>query len=123
MDIDYIWIPGNVPSSKNSKVWTGKYLVHSATCTRYIEEVKWIYVKEKDKFLKMIEGKEPPYTVSFKFLRGSRRKFDYINAAQIVQDLMVKFGWIEDDNCKFLIPHFDVYEYNKEEPGVFIKVL
>ena len=76
-----------------------------------------------EKYEGMIENKEIPYRISFKFHRSSRRKFDYINPAQTIQDLMVKYGWIEDDNCLFMIPSFEEYEYNKENPGVTIKVL
>mgnify|MGYP003154210750 CR=1 FL=1 len=71
----------------------------------------------------MIKEKEAPYKISFKFHRSTRRKFDYINPAQTVQDLMVKYNWIEDDNCNYIIPYFEEYEYNKEKPGVTIKVL
>ena len=120
---DEIFITGNVPSSKNGKRWTGKYLIHSKTTMNYIKETKEEYVKYKDKFHNMIENKQPPYKISFTFHRGSRRKFDYINPAQTVQDLMVKYQWIEDDNCMFIIPYFEEYDYNKENPGVTIKVL
>ena len=118
-----IFISGNVPSSKNGKRWTGKYLIHSKTVMTYIKNSKNEYVENKEKFLNMIENKEIPYRISFKFHRSSRRKFDYINPAQTIQDLMVKYGWIEDDNCLFMIPSFEEYEYNKENPGVKIKVL
>ena len=57
------------------------------------------------------------------FLRSSKRKFDYINPAQTVQDLMVKYDWIEDDNCDIIVPHFSGYRVDKENPGVIIKVL
>ncbi len=120
---EWIFIPGNVPSSKNSKQWTGKYLVHSKTASRYIKSTSQLYENNKEYFRKMVEELQPPYTISFKFYRGSKRKFDYINAAQIVQDLMVKHEWIEDDNCEYLIPYFEVYEYSKENPGVEIRVI
>ena len=71
----------------------------------------------------MIAGLEFPVVVSFKFIRGSRHKFDYINPAQTVQDLMVKNGWIEDDNANFLIPVFEKYSYDKKNPGVKIRLL
>jgi Holliday junction resolvase RusA-like endonuclease len=71
----------------------------------------------------MLEGKDKPYKVSFKFIRKSRHKFDYVNPLQTVLDLMVKYLWIEDDNADEIIPSFEPYEYNKEEPGVIIKIL
>jgi len=36
---------------------------------------------------------------------------------------MVKYGWIEDDNAEFIIPAFEQYTYNKEEPGVWIELI
>ena len=118
-----IFIPGNVPTSKNSKRWTGKYLINSKTVMNYIKNTKDVWLENKDCFLSMIENKEMPYTISFKFIRNSRRKFDYINPAQTVQDLMVKYDYIEDDNCDCMVPCFEQYEYNKEQPGVIIKIL
>ena len=37
-----IFIAGNVPSSKNGKRWTGKYLIHSKTVMNYIKKTKQI---------------------------------------------------------------------------------
>lgn len=117
-----IFIAGNVPSSKNSKRWTGKMLINSKTVMRYIKETKKQYVLNCQVFKEMTVGLEYPIVVSFKFIRGSKHKFDYINPAQTVQDLMVKNYWIEDDNMNYIIPHFEPYEYDKENPGVEIKV-
>ena len=61
--------------------------------------------------------------ISFLFIRGSRHKFDYINPAQTVQDDMVKYGWIEDDNAEFIIPGFEQYTYDKDNPGVWIELI
>jgi len=118
-----IFIPGNVPSSKNSKRWTGKMLINSKTVMRYIKETQGYYLEYKIPFKKQLQQKEFPVKISFKFIRGSRHKFDYINPAQTVQDLMVKNGWIEDDNAEFMIPVFEQYEYNKDNPGVYITII
>tara|TARA_R100000458_G_scaffold19814_1_gene17522 strand:+ start:660 stop:1025 length:366 start_codon:yes stop_codon:yes gene_type:complete len=121
--MDEIFIAGNVPSSKNGKRWTGKYLIHSKTVMNYIKNTKEDWLKNKEKFEQLIQNKELPYKVSFKFIRNSRRKFDYINPCQTVQDLMVKYEYIQDDNCENVIPFFEEYEYNKENSGVIIKIL
>ena len=118
-----IFIPGNVPSSKNSKRWTGKMLINSKTTMKYISKTKGDYLINKPKFIKLLKGKSKPYKISFKFIRGTKHKFDYINPCQTVQDLMVKNKWIDDDNCNEIIPIFEKYEYNKEKPGVIISVL
>ena len=118
-----IFIPGNVPSSKNSKRWTGKMLINSKTVMKYIKETKGYYLQYKKDFQQLTENKEYPVTVSFQFIRGSKHRFDYINPAQTVQDLMVKNNRIEDDNCEYIIPHFEPYKYDKENPGVYITII
>tara|TARA_R110002020_G_scaffold334733_1_gene549964 strand:- start:212 stop:574 length:363 start_codon:yes stop_codon:yes gene_type:complete len=118
-----IFIPGNVPSSKNSKRWTGKMLINSKTVMNYIKESKGYYLEYKNQFKKELKQHEYPVKISFKFIRKSKHKFDYINPAQTVQDLMVKNGWIEDDNAEFMIPVFEQYEYDKEKPGVYITII
>tara|TARA_A100001201_G_C4091645_1_gene202323 strand:- start:2184 stop:2759 length:576 start_codon:yes stop_codon:yes gene_type:complete len=123
-----IFIPGNVPSSKNSKQWTGKMLIHSKPTRNYIRDTKQHYIQAKEEFKSQVidkAGIEPSYPIhiDFYFVRSSRRKFDYINPAQTVQDLMVKYGWIDDDNCDIIVPHFSGYHVDKDKPGVIIKVL
>ena len=118
-----IFIPGNVPSSKNSKQWTGKMLINSKATRRYIAETKGEYMKNKMKFRKMLKGKKKPYKVYFQFIRGTRHRFDYINPCQTVQDLMVQYDYIQDDNCDCILPVFGEYLYNKEKSGVLIEVL
>ena len=81
-----IFIAGNVPSSKNGKRWTGKYLIHSKTVMNYIKNTKEDWINNENKFKELIKDKEVPYEIEFTFLRNSRRKFDYINPCQTVQD-------------------------------------
>ncbi len=124
MVIFSIYIPGDVPSSKNSKIWTGKYLVHSKTAGKYIAKIKSIFVNKKIlmEFTRALKKVNPPYTMSFTFIRGSKRKFDYVNMAQLPLDLMVKYEWIIDDNADYVIPVFKQYLYRKEYPGVIITI-
>ena len=139
-DVDIIFIEGNVPSLKNSKQFiperitkNGKrirsMLIPSKTVTKYLKahEYQFMDAKIRNKFLTQRNGRTP-VIVGFHFVRGTRHRFDFGNACQIVQDLMVKHNWIEDDNMDYLIPApFRMnklwYTYNKEKPGVFIKVL
>lgn len=115
-----IFIPGNVPSSKNSKVWTGKFFVWSKACNKYVKESKDFWIENKQSFLLEVKGKKKPYKVHFKFIRNSKHRFDYVNPLQTILDLMVKYEWIEDDNADIIMPIFDVYEYNKNNGGVYI---
>lgn len=116
-----IFIRGNVPSSKNSKVWTGRILVWGKTAQRYIKETEYEWAINAKVFKGMIH--EYPIRCSLRFIRGSHHKFDYVNPTQTILDLMVKYGWITDDNADIIIPVFEQYEYNKENPGVYINIL
>ena len=117
------WIPGNVPSSKNGRRWTGKYFIASKAVMNYRKATKDIYLGYTKDFKKALKDHDLPVKICFEFVRGSRHKFDYINPAQTVQDDMVKYGWIEDDNAEFIIPAFEKYSYDKKNPGVWIEIL
>jgi len=118
-----IYIHGNVSSSKNSKQWTGKYLINGKTTREYIKNTRTEYREGKAKFKELTKDLSPPYHVSFYFIRSTRRKFDYINPAQTVQDLMVKNFWIEDDDITNIVPYFTGYEVDKETAGVVIDIV
>lgn len=123
-----IFIRGNVPSSKNSKQFVtlknGKTaLISSKIVQNYVKNSKAEWLINKQKFLKIIAGKEKPYNIKLYFVRDSRRKFDYINAAQIIFDLMQDYGYIEDDDTTNVIPVFSGFTVNKEKAGVWIDVI
>lgn len=128
-----IFINGNTPSSKNSKriiaitsKKTGKKttrLINSEVTEKYIKNSKADWVLNKRNFLKMLVDKEKPYRIELYFIRDSRRKFDYINAAQIIFDLMQEYGYIEDDDSTNVIPVFKGFEVDKARAGVEIRVL
>ena len=117
------FIPGNVPSSKNGRRWTGKYFIASKTVMKYRKDTQSYYKKYAKEFSKELKKHTLPVKVSFTFIRGTRHKFDYINPAQTVQDDMVKHGWIEDDNMNFMIPVFEEVQYDKKNPGVIIEII
>lgn len=123
MNYKSIFIKGNVPSSKNSKRWTGKMLINSKTVMRYKKNTCDEWWSNCLKFKEMIQDKSKPYKIGFYFIRDSKRKFDYINAAQLPLDLMQEFDWIEDDNMENVIPVFLGYEVDKENPGIRIEIL
>lgn len=78
---------------------------------------------KKGEFHKMIDGLEPPFQVAFQFIRDSKRRFDFHNAIHVVADMMVDYGWMEDDNADVFVPVFLPYEYKKNDGGVKIYVL
>lgn len=145
------FIPGNVPSLKNSKVKTSKGIFPSKTVSKYLKSFGIIsYSSEKkvisiqktfkgNKFIDYFKEEELnrinqlrqeniPICLGFHFIRDSKRRFDFGNACQIICDLMTAYDIIEDDNMNCLIP-FPImvndrwFSYDKENPGVLIKVI
>lgn len=117
------FIPGNVPSSKNGRRWTGKYFIASKSVMNYRKATKSYYEKFAPLFREELKNHKLPVSIAFTFVRGTKHKFDYINPAQTVQDDMVKHGWIEDDNAEYILPVFIQYSYDKTNPGVFIEII
>lgn len=118
-----LFIPGNVASSKNSKQWTGKFLVSSKTTQNYTKATSAFYSILKHEFKEMVKDQPKPYKIGFYFIRDSKRKFDFVNVAQLPFDLMVKNGWIEDDNADEVIPVFLGYHVDKLKAGLEITVI
>lgn len=139
-----VFIEGNIPSLKNSKVKTSRGVFHSKTVKKFLQQIgilkysaskkEVIFYKTRDcKFpydeLKKEIGnkKNSQLKIGFHFVRNSKRKFDFHNAVQIVADLLVAFDLIEDDNMDYFIPipfkiNKEYYSYNPDNPGVFIKI-
>lgn len=118
-----IFLKGNVPSSKNSKQWTGRMLIQSKTVRNYLKQYEIQYKLKANEFKELIKNKQKPYYIGFYFIRNSKRKFDYNNLTQLPQDLMVKNGWLEDDNADYIVPIGLGYTVNKANSGVIITVL
>ena len=118
-----IYLKGNVPSSKNSKRWTGRNLIPSKTVENYLEQYEIQYKLYANKFKELIKNKKPPYYIGFYFIRNSKRKFDYNNLTQLPQDLMVKYKWLDDDNADYIVPIGLGYTVNKAKAGLIITVL
>lgn len=117
------FISGNVPSSKNSKQWTGKFFIWSKLARKYVINTEEQWIDNSSNFSSIFNNLPKPVRVEFLFIRNSKRKFDYVNPLQTVLDLMVRYKWIEDDNADIIIPVFKEYEYNKTNPGVIITIL
>ncbi len=118
-DLDYmgdptIFIPGEVPSNKS---------LGQPVHVEYIEATEIYYANFRLKFLKLAKNKKKPLKVKFTFIRRDLKRFRYITAAQIVQDLMFRHAWLEDDSADFLVPYFEEYQVDKYNPGVIIEVL
>ena len=54
--------------------------------------------------------------------RKTKRDFDYNNIIQGLQDMMVKAGYLPDDNANYITPHFEDYEVDKRSPRTILSV-
>lgn len=136
-----IWIDGNVPSLKNSKIATSRGVFMSKTCKRYLQALGIQKYSVKDRVVTgyktrpnlFWEAVKPVFgafdnqkvMVSFYFIRDSKRKFDIINAQQIICDLLVAHRIIQDDDADHLLPAVRlidgrVYHIDKSKPGVWL---
>lgn len=140
-----IWIPGNVPSSKNSRINTNRGSFASKTVKAYLNKLgiqsyssskKLVkgYVNKpnlieelKEEFNKQIKGKKLPLEIGFHFVRDSKRKFDFHNIVQVILDLLTAHDIIIDDNMDCVIPYAlkldnKWYSTDKENSGVWITI-
>lgn len=137
-----IFIPFNVPSSKNSKA-NGRF--HSKTVMNYLrslniqgysasrKEVKEYKNPNRPNLFRQyvgtfFEGTEHPILLGMHFVRDSRRKADFHNLCHIVLDLLVAHDYIIDDNmnCVFPVPlkvQGNWYSVDKHNPGVYLKII
>lgn len=116
-----IFIKGNVPSLKNSKIATKRGLFMSKTCRKYLQKIgikKYSGAKKtvleytntnRPNLFKMavgryFDGVVYPCVIGFHFVRDTKRKFDFHNAVQIIADLLVAHDYIEDDDMAHFIP-------------------
>ena len=142
-----IWISGNVPSLKNSKVKTSRGIFSSKTVKKYLANLgiqrysssrkEVIGYKTRPnifqeqivpQIIELLENKEPPFEIGFHFVRGTKHKFDFNNANQLIADLIVAHEVLEDDNMDYFIPFAlkiddKFYSVDKLNPGVWIKII
>lgn len=124
-----ITIYGELYSSKNSRQiyfnkYTGRrYVVKSeAAQADEVELINKLTCVKVD-FKKALRGKLKPYHIKFKIYRQTKRRFDYINIIQNLQDCMVKAGLLDDDNANEILPVFDEYSVDSIKPRVEIEIL
>jgi hypothetical protein len=137
-----VFLPGNVPSLKNSRgVGSFGQSFNSKTVQKYLRSfgivnysskkktVKLINKKSENLFAKYFEGIvfENPLRIGFHFVRGTRHKFDFTNMVQIIADLFTAHGFIEDDNMDCFLPYplereNRYYSIDKNNPGVWLEL-
>ena len=120
-----IVIEGELYSSKNSRMMvfreTGKpLLLKSSACQKHIRTLEYQLKINRWKFLEMAKNEDKPYRLHFRIFRKTRRKCDFINIIQQLQDSMVACGWIEDDDYSNLLPVFEEMQFDAKNPRVEI---
>lgn len=114
----------NVPSSKNSKTWTGKILIKNKLCQEYIKWAKPLLAANKPLWDTQMQRVEQfPIKVKFYFYRDSKRHWDFINIVQILADLLQSEGYIENDDTSHFIPVYAGEEITKKpQSGVKFRI-
>lgn len=118
---DWIEFTGlNVPSSKNSKIWTGKILIKSKLCQRYIKWAEPLFKANKPLWESQMQKVEQlPIKVEYYFYRDSKRHWDLINILQIIADIMQAEGYLENDDTAHFIPYYAGEEVVKKDKAGF----
>lgn len=117
-------------SSKNSKTFirlkNGRtVLVKSKQAAKQDKALKEILNKPENREIwqNMLIGKTYPVKLGIYIYRKTRVKFDYINIVQGLFDMLVKEGYIPDDDSNTIIPVFLGHEVDKENPRVILSIL
>lgn len=139
-----IWIPKNVPSSKNNREigyyflkphdtssWYVKIgetfrkirptLRSSDRTENYVKEVVEHLIANRQKFNELVKGFDKPYIIQVHFVRDSKRSYDYINAYQILADCLSGHYWEKDKKIPLKAVQF--IEDDDMANVVFIPVL
>lgn len=140
--VDMVFVPGNIPSLKNSKVKTSRGIFHSPTVSKFIKSLGIQHFNSRKKEVKgykdplrpnqfealrtsfeaMKCGKGEPLIIGYHQVRNSKRLFDFSNSVELVQDLMTAHDFIEDDNVKYVFPvpmSIDGRLINESDPRAF----
>lgn len=114
MDIVKFVLPLPIPSKKNSKLWTGKYLLSSDKYRQWESDIlKRLPILCPAKFGKC--------RMSFYFYPENKRRFDMSNKQESIQDLLVKGGVLQDDSIFYLNGYTaELISIDKKNPRVEI---
>lgn len=83
---------------------------------QYEREAGW-FLKKTDKPINV------PVQVKCLFYRDSARRVDLVNLLECICDVLVKYGILEDDNCKIIVGHDGSRVYvDRENPRTEIYI-
>ena len=125
----FITLPLELHSSKNgqqiiySKKLDRPLIVKKISARVQDNQLKVMLMANKHAWEKMIEGKKFPLKVGLYVYRKTRRRFDWVNIVQGLQDAMVKGGYLPDDSAQYLTPVFLGWDVDGQNPRVEISIL
>lgn len=137
-----VFIPGNVPSSKNSKAKCSRGIFHSKAVSKYLQTIGVAKYSVRHRTVENYKTRPnlfeqavapvrarlafinppPPLIVGLYFVRKTKGKFDWINISQIICDLLVAHKVTPDDSMDVFVPVPVMrdglwYHVNKNDPG------
>ena len=131
-----IFIPFNVPSKKNSRNVTTKIsktgsryagIINNKSYKDYYTKSSGFWIGFKSHFKTLLIGRPKPYCIGLHFIKSTHHNFDFIGPTETIQDLMVEFNWVDDDNINNLICIPLIINNNffhvKKESGVIISLI
>lgn len=124
-----ITIPLELHSSKNgqqiiyNKRLERMMVIKKAVARQQEKDLAVFLMANKRTWDKMIEDKPFPLKVGFYVYRKTRRRFDWVNIVQGLQDAMVKNKYLPDDSAIYLTPYFLGWDVDSVNPRVEISVL
>jgi Holliday junction resolvase RusA-like endonuclease len=119
-----ITLYGRIPSKKNSKNiikrWWRTFIVSSKEYIKWEnEQIEYLW----DNQTEILEWL-PPYKIEYNFYLPDKRKTDLSNKVESINDMLVKFWCIEDDNCEILQELHIYFKWvDKENPRCEILLL
>ncbi len=117
------FIRGNVPSLKNGKVWTGKFLVSAPSIRRWQKISKGDWELQKTSFLQYLTLVRRPYFIHLTFIRNRDNYWDFTAPVETIADEMVRQGWLNDDNIYEFFPLPGKPSIDRVNPGTIIRIL
>lgn len=126
--------PGELVSSKNSrrpilcKGKSGKMKIVpvKSQLARANESYIRDMIQNNPQFIvkwnRALVNKDYPVRLRLQIYRKTNRVFDYVNIVQNLFDCIVKEGLLPDDSAKYLIPVFEPYKVDKNNPRTEITI-
>lgn len=124
-----ITLPIELHSSKNgqqiiyNKRLERMMVIKKESARKQDGELKILLMTNKRTWEKMVTDKPFPLKVGFYVYRKTKRRFDWVNIVQGLQDAMVKNGWLPDDSAIYLTPVFLGWDVDGQNPRVELTVL